>query len=65
MFDWFRSLFEKPKRWRLSPSADGTFMLEEWNPVIGEYLAKKAGIRDQEHADEVIANLERPVVYKS
>ncbi|WP_298966094.1 hypothetical protein [uncultured Roseibium sp.] len=65
MFDWFKSMFEKPKKWRLTPRADGTYMLEKWNPVFETYFAEEAGIRDQEHADEVIANLEREVTYRA
>lgn len=70
MISFLLSLFKGQKeqqkpRWRLKPDQFGTYYLEEYSPGTDMYWCRAAYVRDQEHADELIANLERETVYKT
>jgi hypothetical protein len=55
---------EPNPRWRLKPDERGTYSLEEYSPVTGIYWCRSVNVRDEAHADELIANLERQTVYR-
>lgn len=77
MFSWFKNLFfgqpeeaepiaptilKKPK-WKLEPDNEGTYTLYEWLEEIDYYSLRAVLVRDEKHAEELIANLEREVLY--
>lgn len=57
---------KKPARYRLVPNVRGNYDLEEWNSGVGEYIYVSIGLRkikEPSDADEIIAHLNRDVVY--
>ena len=49
-------------KYRLVPEENGLYMLEKYHYEIAMYLAEVPKVRDQEHAEQLIANLERPIM---
>ena len=53
----------KPPKWRLVPDGKGTYTLEKMDLCLGVYMTKGVYVRDKDHANELIENLERRVIY--
>jgi len=54
---------QKPPKYRLVPDEHGTYILERFEYDVGFCLCKAVNIKSPEQADEVIAHLERGVIY--
>lgn len=65
MWNLIKRIFTNPPppKWRLSPEDKGTYRLEKWHPNVSMYLTENVRLKNQEEANEIIKNLERPRVY--
>jgi hypothetical protein len=55
-------VWQKKPKWRLKPDGKGTYTLYELSPTTGVYWCRELEVRDEDHAQELIHQYERPVI---